>query len=197
MKVNFFISFDTEDAGLAVKPMTRSMKCFCHHESGTRRAAQFIRREAIDCEFREVGHAELAYAPPHVRDLEAEQVAVLPQPHRRLRRPRVLGHIGQRLGAEVVRRGFDVRRIPLVGDVEQALRANGLPGQALTLEITESMLLSGDEDTAERLRRLKALGLSIAVDDYGNTPGTSTPIAVPSTTATTRTRTGAAPRAIG
>ena len=55
----------------------------------------------------------------------------------------------------------------LAGDVEQALRANGLPGQALTLEITESMLLSGDEDTAARLRRLKALGLSIAVDDFG------------------------------
>ena len=36
--------------------------------------------------------------------------------------------------------------------------ANGLPGTALTLEITESMLLSGDEDTAARLRRLKALG---------------------------------------
>jgi len=52
-------------------------------------------------------------------------------------------------------------------DVEQALRANDLPGQALTLEITESMLLSGDEDTAARLRRLKALGLSIAVDDFG------------------------------
>jgi diguanylate cyclase (GGDEF)-like protein len=52
-------------------------------------------------------------------------------------------------------------------DVEQALRASDLPGQALTLEITESMLLSGDEDTAGRLRRLKALGLSIAVDDFG------------------------------
>ena len=52
-------------------------------------------------------------------------------------------------------------------DVEQALRANDLPGEALTLEITESMLLSGDEDTAARLRRLKALGLSIAVDDFG------------------------------
>jgi diguanylate cyclase (GGDEF)-like protein len=51
--------------------------------------------------------------------------------------------------------------------VEQALVAHGLPGKALTLEITESMLLSGDEDTAERLRRLKALGLAIAVDDFG------------------------------
>jgi diguanylate cyclase (GGDEF)-like protein len=51
--------------------------------------------------------------------------------------------------------------------VQQALRAHGLPGEALTLEITESMLLSGDEDTAARLRRLKDLGASIAVDDFG------------------------------
>jgi diguanylate cyclase (GGDEF)-like protein len=51
--------------------------------------------------------------------------------------------------------------------VQQALRAHDLPGAALTLEITESMLLSGDEDTAARLRRLKGLGVSIAVDDFG------------------------------
>jgi diguanylate cyclase (GGDEF)-like protein len=55
----------------------------------------------------------------------------------------------------------------LPADVECALRINDLPGEALTLEITESMLLSGDEDAAARLHRLKALGLSIAVDDFG------------------------------
>jgi diguanylate cyclase (GGDEF)-like protein len=55
----------------------------------------------------------------------------------------------------------------LSADVEAALRINGLPGSALTLEITESMLLSGDEDAAARLSRLKGLGLSIAVDDFG------------------------------
>jgi diguanylate cyclase (GGDEF)-like protein len=56
----------------------------------------------------------------------------------------------------------------LPADVECALRVNGLPGSALTLEITESMLLSGDDqDAAARLARLKALGLSIAVDDFG------------------------------
>jgi diguanylate cyclase (GGDEF)-like protein len=55
----------------------------------------------------------------------------------------------------------------LPADVEAALRINSLPGSALTLEITESMLLSGDEDAAARLARLKALGLSIAVDDFG------------------------------
>jgi diguanylate cyclase (GGDEF)-like protein len=55
----------------------------------------------------------------------------------------------------------------LPAEVECVLRINGLPGEALTLEITESMLLSGDEDAAARLARLKALGLSIAVDDFG------------------------------
>jgi diguanylate cyclase (GGDEF)-like protein len=55
----------------------------------------------------------------------------------------------------------------LPADVEAALRINRLPGSALTLEITESMLLSGDEDAAARLARLKALGLAIAVDDFG------------------------------
>jgi diguanylate cyclase (GGDEF)-like protein len=55
----------------------------------------------------------------------------------------------------------------LPADVEAALGINGLPGSALTLEITESMLLSGDDDAAARLACLKALGLSIAVDDFG------------------------------
>jgi diguanylate cyclase (GGDEF)-like protein len=55
----------------------------------------------------------------------------------------------------------------LPAEVEAALRINGLPGSALTLEITESMLLSVAEDAAARLARLKALGLSIAVDDFG------------------------------
>jgi diguanylate cyclase (GGDEF)-like protein len=60
-----------------------------------------------------------------------------------------------------------VRDDRLPRDVEHALRANDLPGEALTLEITESMLLAGDTDIAERLHGLKALGVSIAVDDFG------------------------------
>jgi diguanylate cyclase (GGDEF)-like protein len=55
----------------------------------------------------------------------------------------------------------------LPAEVERILHASGLPGAALTLEITESMLLAGDDDVSCRLERLKALGLSIAVDDFG------------------------------
>ena len=34
---------------------------------------RLIAEEAIDCDFREVGHLELAYAPSHVRDLEQQR----------------------------------------------------------------------------------------------------------------------------
>jgi diguanylate cyclase (GGDEF)-like protein len=52
-------------------------------------------------------------------------------------------------------------------EVARTLSATGLPGSALTLEITESMLLAGEDDIAGMLRALKGLGLSIAIDDFG------------------------------
>jgi diguanylate cyclase (GGDEF)-like protein len=50
-------------------------------------------------------------------------------------------------------------------DLEAALTASGLPAAALTLELTESVLIA--ERGGERLARLKALGLRLAVDDFG------------------------------
>jgi diguanylate cyclase (GGDEF)-like protein len=55
----------------------------------------------------------------------------------------------------------------LVAHVEQALRTSGLPGSALTLEITESVLVAGQHAVARRLQRLRELGVSIAIDDFG------------------------------
>ncbi|MGA2926778.1 MAG: EAL domain-containing protein [Solirubrobacteraceae bacterium] len=55
----------------------------------------------------------------------------------------------------------------ILDDVERALRANGLPGRALTLEITERALAAGRDDIAVRLARLCALDVAIAVDDFG------------------------------
>lgn len=55
----------------------------------------------------------------------------------------------------------------LVGVVAGALRASGLPGEALWLEITESVLMEEAEATAETLRALKALGVHLSVDDFG------------------------------
>ena len=54
-----------------------------------------------------------------------------------------------------------------VNDVLHALRDAGLPPGALTLEITESMLMRNVEATTARLTELKTAGVRIAVDDLG------------------------------
>ncbi len=52
-------------------------------------------------------------------------------------------------------------------DVRRALDSAGLPGRALLLEITEGVLLDGEERMVDRLRALKGLGVSVALDDFG------------------------------
>jgi EAL domain-containing protein (putative c-di-GMP-specific phosphodiesterase class I) len=51
--------------------------------------------------------------------------------------------------------------------VRDVLSATGMPGQALTLEMTESVLMERTDEVVELLRRMKTLGLKVAVDDFG------------------------------
>jgi diguanylate cyclase (GGDEF)-like protein/PAS domain S-box-containing protein len=55
----------------------------------------------------------------------------------------------------------------IVTEVELALSQSGLPPAALTLEITESILLDDTELAAATLAKLNALGVRIALDDFG------------------------------
>jgi diguanylate cyclase (GGDEF)-like protein/PAS domain S-box-containing protein len=55
----------------------------------------------------------------------------------------------------------------IVADVSHALAVSGLDPARLTLEITETMIMSDESDAAERLRLLKDLGVRISVDDFG------------------------------
>jgi diguanylate cyclase (GGDEF)-like protein/PAS domain S-box-containing protein len=55
----------------------------------------------------------------------------------------------------------------LLEDVQSALRDSGLDPWALTLEITESVLMHRSDDTLKTLRALKALGINLAIDDFG------------------------------
>ena len=55
----------------------------------------------------------------------------------------------------------------LIDDVKDALELSGLRPEALTIEITETALMTDAEETARRLVELKALGIRIAVDDFG------------------------------
>ncbi|HEV2726857.1 MAG TPA: EAL domain-containing protein [Solirubrobacterales bacterium] len=55
----------------------------------------------------------------------------------------------------------------MIDDVKGALATSGLAPETLTLEITETSLMSNAEETARRLHELKRLGVRIAVDDFG------------------------------
>jgi EAL domain-containing protein (putative c-di-GMP-specific phosphodiesterase class I) len=55
----------------------------------------------------------------------------------------------------------------IVGHVQEALEASGIPASSLTLEITESALVQDTDLTIERLTALKRLGVRLAIDDFG------------------------------
>jgi diguanylate cyclase (GGDEF)-like protein/PAS domain S-box-containing protein len=60
-----------------------------------------------------------------------------------------------------------VRHGVLVDDVKSALAASGLPAQALTLELTESVLARRHDELKSVLREVSALGVRLALDDFG------------------------------
>jgi len=51
--------------------------------------------------------------------------------------------------------------------VRDALAEAGLPGQALTLEMTESILMDRTDEVVELLNRVKRMGVKVAIDDFG------------------------------
>jgi diguanylate cyclase (GGDEF)-like protein len=55
----------------------------------------------------------------------------------------------------------------LVSEVRDALSSSGLEPSALTLEIAETSLMRGAEQTARRLTAIKELGVRVAIDDFG------------------------------
>ena len=55
----------------------------------------------------------------------------------------------------------------LVATVERALRDSGLPPERLWLEVTENAVMADVELGVETLRRLKHLGVRLAMDDFG------------------------------
>ena len=59
------------------------------------------------------------------------------------------------------------RQPGFVDGVSSTLRAAGLPGRLLELELTESILIQDVEDTLARLHALAGLGVLLAIDDFG------------------------------
>ncbi len=54
-----------------------------------------------------------------------------------------------------------------VDSVRQALHASALPPSALLLELTESLVLGGNEQIRADLSELKEIGVRLAIDDFG------------------------------
>ena len=55
----------------------------------------------------------------------------------------------------------------LVDTVRDTLKATGLAPEFLELELTETLLMEDNEHSQQTIARLKALGVSIALDDFG------------------------------
>ena len=55
----------------------------------------------------------------------------------------------------------------LLGRIQAALADTALPAHRLTLEVTESVLLSGIHPVAQVLAAVRAMGVQVALDDFG------------------------------
>ncbi len=51
--------------------------------------------------------------------------------------------------------------------VTEILQLTGLPAHLLDLELTESVVMSDVDDTADKIKQLRALGVSVSIDDFG------------------------------
>jgi diguanylate cyclase (GGDEF)-like protein/PAS domain S-box-containing protein len=63
--------------------------------------------------------------------------------------------------------GVQLRQSQLVTDVGDALRQSGLDPHRLVLEVSDHVVLQGGSQVVARLQQLKALGVRIALDDFG------------------------------
>src|ERR1700677_4884624 len=62
---------------------------------------------------------------------------------------------------------LQLRDEDLVDRVAMALASHGLGGEALILELTESVLLADASAASETFSALKRMGVRLAIDDFG------------------------------
>ena len=78
---------------------------------------------------------------------------------------RAQGATDLRMSVNLSAAQFESPELPQI--VATALARSGLPHDLLTLEITESVVMSDTEATVQRFNALKQLGVGLAVDDFG------------------------------
>jgi len=75
------------------------------------------------------------------------------------------GLLGACVSVNISSRQFERQDVALL--VEQALGSSGLPAQYLTVELTESAIMSNREDNLAVLRKIKQWGVKVSLDDFG------------------------------
>jgi diguanylate cyclase (GGDEF)-like protein len=80
---------------------------------------------------------------------------------------RALGGAAANLRLSVNVSPRQLREVDFVEDVLGAIRDSGIPASALTLEVTESVVLDCGEEGIACLRALRAAGCAVALDDFG------------------------------
>ena len=75
------------------------------------------------------------------------------------------GHCGVAMGVNIS--SIQLQRDDIPAVVARALATTGLAGERLTLELTESAIVTDPERIAATMRALKALGPTLALDDFG------------------------------
>lgn len=63
--------------------------------------------------------------------------------------------------------GIEFKRPDLVDKIAEILSKTGVDPQFIELELTESVAIGNIKDSVERMHKLKALGLSLSMDDFG------------------------------
>jgi diguanylate cyclase (GGDEF)-like protein/PAS domain S-box-containing protein len=118
-------------------------------------------------------HPTLGIVPPlkfipvaeDTGQIEAIGDWVLDEALRQLAQWRRAGHAALRVAVNLSAQ--QMRGDRFVGQVSQALQRHHLPGDALELEITESVAMHDPARTAVLLRQLRQHGVALAIDDFG------------------------------
>ncbi len=74
---------------------------------------------------------------------------------------------GHQIGVAVNVAARQLDRDEFVEEVRYVVNDTGLEPEALTIEITETTIMSNAEETARRLATIKELGVRVAIDDFG------------------------------
>jgi EAL domain-containing protein (putative c-di-GMP-specific phosphodiesterase class I)/GGDEF domain-containing protein len=74
---------------------------------------------------------------------------------------------GRQMSVAVNVSAGDLGSVTFIDEVDEAIRGAGADPCCLTLEVTESAIISSPETAIDVLKALRRLGIQVAVDDYG------------------------------